>query len=149
MGFWNTLGLSSKKDNDQLHEEIKLLKQTIENQSMSQNLMIETNMNEILKSMSKQNEQFLSLLNTQMEVINNNNLYITEQISNLEKSTSENLDTQTKEVTKILKLQNKKIQKLDNSTQQLEKMNAEILKSMQAIWLIQLSQQVENELIKK
>lgn len=138
MGLWNTLGLSSKKDNDQLHEEIKLLKQTIE-----------TNMNEILKSMSKQNEQFLSLLNTQMEVINNNNLYITEQISNLEKSTNENLDTQTKEVTKILKLQNKKIQKLDNSTQQLEKMNAEILKSMQAVWLIQLSQQVENELIKK
>lgn len=149
MGFWNSLGLSSKKDNDQLREEIKLLEETIENQAKSQNQMTQTSMNEILKVISQQNEQFLLLLNKQMELLNDNNTYITAQIANLEKAINENLDIQTKEITKVLKLQNKKIQKLDNSTQQLEKMNAEILKSMQAVWLIQLSQQVENDLIKK
>ena len=149
MGFWNSLGLSSKKDNDLLREEIKLLEETIENQAKSQNQMTQTSMNEILKVISQQNEQFLLLLNKQMEVLNDNNTYITAQITNLEKAINENLDIQTKEITKVLKLQNKKIQKLDNSTQQLEKMNAEILKSMQAVWLIQLSQQVENDLIKK
>lgn len=149
MGFWNSLGLSSKKDNDQLCEEIKLLEETIENQAKNQNQMIQTAMNEVLKSISQQNEQFLTLLNKKIEVIINNNFHITEQITNLEKATNENLDIQTKEITKVLKLQNKKIQKIDNSTQQLEKMNAEILKSMQAVWLIQLSQQVEDELINK
>lgn len=149
MGFWNSLGLSSKKDNDQLREEIKLLEETIEKQAKSQSQLAQTTMNEILKLMSQQNEQFLSLLNKQKGVLYNNNSHITEQITILEKVVNENLDTQTNELTKVLKLQNKNIQKLDNSTQQLEKMNAEILKSMQAVWLIQLSQQVENDLIKK
>lgn len=148
MGFWNYIGLSSKKDNEKLHEEIKQLKQTIETHSKSQNQVVETSINEILKTMSQQNEQFLALLNKQMEAINNNNSYISEQISNLEKSTNDNLDIHSKELTKVLKLQNKKIQKLDNSTQQLEKMNAELLKSMQAVWLVQLSQQVEDALLK-
>lgn len=148
MGFWNFIGLTSKKDNEQLHEEIQLLKQNIEIQNKSQNQLIETSINEILQKMSKQNEQFLTLLNKQIELMNDNNSHISQQIFNLEKSTNENIDIQTKELTKVLKLQNKKIQNLDISIQQVEKVSAETLKSMQAVWLIQLSNQIDNELIK-
>lgn len=148
MGFWNFIGLTSKKDNEQLHEEIQLLKQNIEIQNKSQNQLIETSINEILQKMSKQNEQFLTLLNKQIELMNDNNSHISQQIFNLEKSTNENIDIQTKELTKVLKLQNKKIQNLDISIQQVEKVSAETLKSMQAVWLIQLTNQIDNELIK-
>lgn len=148
MSFWNYLGLSSKRDNEQLQEKINLLQQTIENKNTDQMKIIERNFLNLTEALSQQNVQSLSLLKAQSESLHSSSSHLAQQIENLEQSTDENLKAQVKELTKILKSQSKEIQKLEDSTQQIEKMNAELLKSMQAVWLIQLSQQVENELIK-
>ncbi|MCM3360356.1 hypothetical protein [Niallia sp. MER TA 168] len=155
MGFWNFFGLSSKKDNDQLVAQVEQLRELL-NDKIDANNTLQKDLNyEGLKRIEELNSSVTSLLTNTAKVIEKQNdankLFVEEHFGKQENQLKklQSLIKQNHSYTvETLNAQNLKVQEMEEQLKYLEKLNEELVKSMQSVWLVQLSQQIDKELTK-
>ncbi|MEQ2464160.1 hypothetical protein [Niallia hominis] len=155
MGFWNFFGLSSKKDNDQLVAQVEQLREMVNDKIDAGNTLQKDLYYESLKRAEELNFSVISLLNDTAKVIEKQNdaskLFTEENFSEQENQLKK-LQSLIKQnhsyVVETLSSQNLKVQEIEEKLKYLEKLNEELVKSMQSVWLVQLSQQIDKELTK-
>jgi len=155
MGFWNFFGLSSKKDNDQLVVQVEQLREMINDKIDAGNTLQKDLYYESLKRAEELNSSVISLLTDTAKVIEKQNdasKLLTEENFSEQENQLKKLQSLIKQnysyIVETISSQNLKVQEMEEKLKYLEKLNEELVKSMQSVWLVQLSQQIDKELTK-
>ena len=155
MGFWNFFGLTSKKDNDQLVSQVEQLREML-NDKIDANNTLQKDLNyNGLKRIEEINSSVTSMLtntSTVIEKLNDaNKLFMEEHIGKQEihlKKLQSLMKQNHSYTVDSLHAQSLKVQEMEEQVKYLGKLNEELVKSMQAVWLVQLSQEIDKGLTK-